>query len=59
MIVFLLVVWFGSGSSQSSFAVPNIESQAECERLAIVMQRQYPSAFAPTSVKCTPYRAAK
>jgi hypothetical protein len=55
MIVFVLVVWFGTGNQQVAFSVPNIASRAECISLGDQMKRHYQrSAVA----NCYPYRAA-
>lgn len=52
-ILFALVVWFGSGSTQSSFAVSGISSYQECQRLGAVLAKGKSYA----EVDCQPYKA--
>ncbi|MDR6789545.1 hypothetical protein J2Y58_002918 [Sphingomonas sp. BE138] len=56
MIAFVLVVWFGFGNGQTSFAVPGIASQPECARLAKEMGRIYQRG---ARADCYPYRMVK
>lgn len=55
MIGFLLVVWFGYTTQQTSFSVPGIASLAECQRLGSELHNVYRQA----DVQCFPYRMAK
>lgn len=55
MLMFVLVVWFGIADQQSSFAVPGIASQAECERLGAVMSKGKPWP----QPRCYPYRGVR
>jgi hypothetical protein len=54
MTVWVLVVWFGYTTTQSSFAVGNIASEAECHRLGDVLKK---GKLGP-NVACVPYEAA-
>lgn len=52
-IVFALVIWFGAGNAQSSFAISGIATQQECQRLGRDVAKDKPLA----QVRCYPYRA--
>ncbi len=53
--VWALVVWFGFSSSQSSFAISNIASEQECQRLGKAMAQD---KLTP-QINCYPYRVVK
>ena len=52
MLVFVLVIWFGTGTSQTTFAVPGISSLPECQRLGRAL------GSGAAKVVCQPYRSA-
>ena len=56
MAAWVLIVLFGFASSQSSYAISGIASQAECERLGKEVKLQLP-AFA--NVTCHAYQTVK
>lgn len=56
MILYVLVIWFGAGNAQTTFAVPGIATRAECVRLGRQLRAAY-GGLTEQSAQCFPYKA--
>jgi len=55
MTAYVLVVWFGILQMQTSYAVSDIASLQECQRLGAQLSKAYRGA----DVQCFPYTKAR